>query len=195
MQNDEEMRLMQQMVGQDRASPGNMVAHFSMEPVEISEKSKEAGRPIYEEQEFITIHIPGDRHNVIFRPVRNVDKVQFGEKYRAFRANKEQPESGTPLSTLPFMSKAQVLELNYFGVKTAEQLVKMSDGNGQQIIGFSQLKSRVQTFLDAANGAAPALKLQAELEKRDNAMASMQATIDEQARLLKEIQAARKAKE
>lgn len=207
-QTQEDLDLMRQMSGQ-AGQRNNLMAVFSMEPVELAEETKRErreaeqkarkeaadrgeklgpekwpesvfGRPVYEEQEFVTIYIPGDKDNVIFRPVRNVDKVQYGDQYRAFKANKEQPVSGTPLDKLPFMSKAQCLELSYFGIKTAEQLVGASDAAGQRIIGWSQLKRQVQSFLDAAAGAAPTQKLHAELEKRDNEIATLRAALEEQ---------------
>lgn len=196
-QTAEDLALMQQMAGQS-GQKNNLLAVFSMEPVELAEDTKIErnkadparypdsiiGRPFYEDQEFITIYIPGDRNNVIFRPVRGVDRVQYADQYRAFKANKEQSVSGTPLEKLPFLSKSQCLELAYFGIKTAEQLVATADVNGQKIIGWAALKQRVQSFLDAAAGAAPAAKLQSELEKRDNEIASLKNMLDEQRKRL-----------
>jgi hypothetical protein len=178
-QSDHEMELMLQQAGQIPEQDARLMAVFSMEAVEIHDKSEKEGRPIFEEQEFITIYVPGDKDNVVFRPVRPVDKVRFREKYRAFKDGQAQPETGTPLTSLPFMSKAQVLELAYYGVRTAEQLGGMSDANGQKVMGWQQLRTRVKNFLDAASGAAPALKLQAELEKRDNEIASLRHMIEE----------------
>ena len=214
-QTQEEFQLMQQMAGK-LPEKNNLIAVFSMEPVELSEGTKEErrkvelaalsdavkagkpawepkfpesilGRPFYEEQEFITIYIPGDKDNVIFRPIRNVDKVQYGEQYRAFKANKEQPITGTPVDQLPFMSKSQCLELSYFGIRTVEQLVATSDVNGQKIVGWAALKSRAQTFLDAAAGAAPAAALQAELEKRDNEIDTLKKALAEQGKQIQAI--------
>ena len=199
-QTEAEFELMRQQMGYAPEQDARLLAKFSMEPVELSETTKEErikagqmppdalGRPVYEEQEFITIYIPGDKDNVIFRPIRNVDKVRFAAQYRAFRDNKSQPDVGTPLSSLPFMSKSQVLELEYFGCKTAEQLVGMSDVNGQKVIGWSQLKKRVQTFLDAAAGAAPALKLQSELEKRDADIDTLRKQLEAQSKIIEGLQ-------
>ena len=199
-QTQEDFQLMQQMAGK-LPEKNNLIAVFSMEPVELSESVKEErskkdpekfpasilGRPFYEDQEFVTIYIPGDKDNVIFRPVRNVDKVQYGEQYRAFKANKDQPLTGTPLDKLPFMSRSQCLELAYFGIKTAEQLVGTSDVNGQKIMGWAALKARVQSFLEAAAGNAPAAKLQAELEKRDNEIDTLKKALAEQGKQIQAI--------
>lgn len=186
---DAEMELMLQQAGQIPEQDQRLTVQFSMEPVEIHEKSVKEGRPIFEEQEFVTIYVPGDKDNVVFRPVRNSDKVRFRDKYRAFKEGQTEPETGTPLASLPFMSKAQVLELNYFGVRTAEQLITMNDQNGQKIMGWQQLKSRVKTFLDAAAGAAPAEKLQSELSKRDNEIEALRRMLEEQGKRLQEVTA------
>jgi hypothetical protein len=57
-------------------------------------------------------------------------------------------------------------------------LVSMADANAQRIMGFQSLKGKINTFLEAAKGAAPALKLQAELEKRDAEIAMLKQMVE-----------------
>jgi hypothetical protein len=178
----------------DYAAPGmgskgqdsRVYVKFSLEAIQDTEKSNEAGRPIFKDEEFITIMVPGDR-DFISRPVRNVDKQEFSVQYNAFKAGMEQPTEGTPLASLPFLTKVQVAELNAVNVKTAEQLRDMSDVLSQQFMGINLLKKQVGDFLAAAAGAAPALKLQAELEKRDTTIATLQKALDDQGKKIEEL--------
>lgn len=179
------MESLRQSMGQN---PGPKVpAKFSMEATPDFEATEKAGIQKFKEEEFITKWIPGDKDNVIFRPVRAIDKIEYPTEYAAFKANQEQPQNGTPLSIIPWMSKAQVAELNAFGVRTAEEFVNVSDTNGQRFIGFHQLKTRVKTYLDAAAGAAPALKLQSELEKRDQEITLLKQLMEEQGKKMDEL--------
>jgi hypothetical protein len=116
-----------------------------------------------------------------------LDQAEFPDQYKAFKLNLAQPQTGTPLSVLPFMSGSQVAELEYFGIKTAEQLVGMADVNGQKVMGFQQLKQKTQAYLDALAGAAPAQKLQAELEKRDSEIDLLKKMIEEQGKRMEEL--------
>ena len=165
-----------------------LFVQFSMEPEHNVTKSNEAGRPVYDEIEYIRIQVPGDKDNVVFRTAYPEDRRRFPKQYAAFKQNQETPVSGTPLSVLPFLSKAQVMEFAVVGVKTAEQLMGMSDANGQRFMGIQELKKRIGNFLEAAAGAAPALKLQAELEKRDGEIATLKKMMEEQSKQIEKLQ-------
>lgn len=183
---------MQALMAQSGAGPGRkVVVQFFMDAVRNNEKSDEAGRPIYEDKEFIKKMIPGDATSNVVRPVSKYDKVEFSREYEAFKAGLEAPIEGTPLTTIPFISKAQAMEMAGVGIKTAEQLRDISDVNGQKFMGFFGLRSKVIAYLDSAEKAAPVQKMQAELEKRDNDIAVLKQQLAEQADQIKEISRAR----
>jgi len=169
-----------------RGQDSRLYVKFHMEASHNEEKSIEAGRPIFIDEEYITIMVPGDR-DIICRPVRSMDKQEYAVQYAAFKAGLEQPTEGTPLSVLPFLTKVQVAELHAVNVKTAEQLRDMSDVLAQKFMGINSMRQQVGAFLEAAAGAAPALKLQAELEKRDNTIATLQAALDAQGKKIEEL--------
>lgn len=182
MAEDATMELMRQQMGGGTAEDNKkLMVKFSIEAVHDHEASEKQGRPVYKDEEFITIWVPGDKDNVPHRPVRYSDKVMYPDQYRAFKEGVSQAEPGTPLQMLPFMSPAQIAEMAHYGVKTAEQLVGMSDGNGQKVMGFQALKQRTQKYLEALAGAAPAQRLQSELSKRDDEIEALKKLISEQA--------------
>jgi hypothetical protein len=114
-------------------------------------KSKEAGRPIYEDVPYIKIMSPGNRDSIVERPAREADKYRFPQHWRNFQARESQDVvEGTPLSEWPAIQGSQVEELKFMHVLTLEQLVAMSDVNAQNIRGVYALKEKAQAYLDNA---------------------------------------------
>ena len=56
------------------------------------------------------------------RPARQLDKARFARQYQAFKAGKEDQQSGTPLNVVPFMTPAKAEEYKFFNIATVEQL-------------------------------------------------------------------------
>jgi hypothetical protein len=163
-----------------------LFVNFYTKAVEDAEASAKEGRPVHREAEFVTIIVPGDR-DTTEREVRPSDRDQFAQQYNAFKNKQEQPVSGTLLSSLPFLTKAQVADLNAGNVRTAEQLANMSDVLAQKFMGMNNLRKRTQDFLDAAAGNAPLERLNAELEKRDSTIAVLQKALDDQGKKIEEL--------
>lgn len=170
----------------DQGQGGRLFVQFHIEAVQDMDLSTKEGRPVHVEQEFITIIVPGDRDTIV-RPVRENDKEQFAQQYTAFKNKQEQPITGTPLSVLPFLTKAQVADLSAANVRTAEQLANMSDVLAQKFMGLNSLRRRTKDFLDAAAGNAPIERLNAELEKRDTTIAVLQKALDDQGKKIEEL--------
>ena len=103
---------------------------------------------------------------------------RFAKQYANFKAGREAAESGTPLSALVWLTPSQIMELNSLNCRTVEQLAGMSDQLSQKFMGHHAMKQRAQAYLEFAKDAAPMLKLQAELEKRDDQIATMQKQIE-----------------
>ena len=139
---------------------------FYSEAIKNESKTIAAGRPIYDDIDHIKILAPGSRDTFVTEATPEY-QMRFADRWKQYKANQEQTVSGTPLSEIPWMTKGQVAEFRAVSCVTAEQLVNMPDNVSQKFMGHHQLKARVQAFLDAAAGAAPALKLQAELDQRD----------------------------
>lgn len=148
---------------------------FHRVPVLNEYKSAQAGRAVYDEKDFIKIHVPGDKNNVVDRPLDTLDKIRFGDKYEKWKAGQQEAISGTPLSAMPTMTPGKVAEYEYFNIKTIEQLSGAPDNLGQKMMGFNADKARAKAFLDAAAGNAPIEKMNAELAKRDEEIETLKA--------------------
>jgi hypothetical protein len=140
-------------------------------------KSIEAGRPIFDEIDQIKIMTPGSRDTFVGDATPTYQR-RFPGQWARYKAGHDQTiGNGTPLNNLPWMTIGQIAEFNAVGCHTVEQLVGMSDALSQKFMGHLQIKQRAQVYLDSAKGNAPALKLQAELEKRDQQIAELQETV------------------
>lgn len=173
---ESEMQALQGTDGQ--GNPRKHIVEFFTDAVYNEQKSVEEGRPIYEDREFIKKLIPGDPTCNWIGLVTKEDTLRYRAEYQAFKAGQEAPLEGTPLTTLPFLTKAQVMEMAARGIKTAEQLRDIPDSVGQTFMGFQGLKRKVVAFLDQAKEAAPSQKLAAELSKRDDEIAALKAMIE-----------------
>lgn len=139
-------------------------------------KSIAAGRPIFDEIDLVKIITPGSRDSFVGDATPEY-QARFATQWARYKAGQEQTTSGTPLSMLPWLSMSQVDEFKAVGCHTVEQLVGMPDSVSQKFMGHFQIKQRAQVYLDAASNAAPTLKMQAELEKRDEQIAELQAQV------------------
>lgn len=184
---------------QIQASTHGMYCNFYMEAEQDLVKSLEEGRPIFKESPYVMIMTPGDQSSVVRRPIRTGhhpkdDNNRFAVEYNAFLNNMEQPIEGTLLSEWPQISKSQCLELDALHIKTVEQLANLNDGAASQYMGMQDLKSRAKAWIELASAEAPLAFMTAQLEERDDAIASMKNTMLEMQAELGDLKGAPKRK-
>jgi len=146
----------------------NLAVRFLVEPMKNEAKTKEAGRPIYDDTEMVEIRIPGDP-DIRRYQVKQEHKLRFPKQYLAFRQNQNQElVTGTPLTAWPVMSRAQTEEARYMGLHSVEQLAGAGDGMVQRMgPGWQTLKQKAKDWLAAAQSGATLSKLREELSERD----------------------------
>lgn len=152
---------------------------FYMDTVEMTADSIRQGRRKVGDMEFIQIMVPGDKNNIIKRRVNDMDRRRFPAQYDRFKQGLEEQTVGTPLSELTSITAAKVKEYEYFNIRTVEQLAGTPDGSqaGQAMMGFQQDKQRAEAFLAIADGRAPLIDMQRQLEERDKMMEEMREQI------------------
>jgi hypothetical protein len=163
--------------GRQAADDAKLLIQFLMYPHHLTDASIEAGRPMYEDREYVKIMVPGDKDNIVFRPVRPQDKQRFAQAYFAFKNNQGEIVQGTPLESWPAITRAMVEEMKFFHIRTVEQLAGMSDTNAQNFRGAVDLRARARTFLDMSKGSAEAEKMAAELKNRDDKISVLEDTV------------------
>lgn len=156
-----------------RSADDRLMIKFEIFPHPNEIKSLEAGHPVYDDREYITIIVPGDKNSIVHRPVWAQDKSRFARQYAQFKNGQEQTTVGLPLKLWGGITRGQAEEFLFFNVKTVEQLAEMSDGNGISIHGFQGLKSRAKDYLAQTKEQQPMLQMRADLEKRDTEIVTL----------------------
>ena len=140
-----------------------VIVEFMTKAVKLEFRSKQEGRPVYEDQEFVTILIPGTRGTSAHEPVNDEHRARWPKEYAAFKEGKELPLEGTPLANWPnsSMTRSRVEELAFFNVRTVEQLAAVDDAAVQRLgMGAWEMRENARKFLDVAkNGTAPLERL------------------------------------
>ena len=156
----------------ERGSEGTLIAQFYTGVVFMSFKSEEAGRPIYEDVDFIKIFIPGDKNNIIDRPCHEGDKQRFPQQWAHYKNQKDgdQKEIGTPITEWPKLSLSQKEELKALKFFTVESVANASDQalskigmiGGMSPYAFRDAAIR---FLKVATDDAAVSKIESESKK------------------------------
>ena len=159
------------------AEPG-IFAEFFKHPLLMTHKSNEAGRPIYEDFDFVRIKVAGVEKDLVERKATNLDKERFAEEWAKYQAGEKQ-ESGTRIEFWPALTPAMVKNLQAFNIYTVEAMANLSDAGCMKIMGAYKLREDARKYLDNGSEAA-------ELRK----MAENQAkVIDQQGKELAELRA------
>lgn len=156
-----------------------LFVHFYMHPHPDKEASAREGRPMFQSREYISIIVPGDKLNIVKRPAMDLDKRRFAQKYAQFKNGNEQVANGTPLETVPWISREQVEELKFFHVRTLEHLADMADVHAQKFMGIHRLRQKARDHIALAKEQAPALRLQEETRRKDEQIATLQKQLAE----------------
>lgn len=170
-----------------RSADDRLMIKFELFPHPNETKSLEAGHPVYDDKEFITIIVPGDKTSIVHRPVWAQDKERFARQYAQFKQGQEQTVVGLPLKLWGGITLGQAKEFEYFNIKTVEQLAEMSDGNGIVIQGFNGLKQRAKDYVAQTKDQQPMMEMRAELEKKDSEIAALSQNFQELSGQVKEL--------
>jgi hypothetical protein len=160
------------------AGDARLYVEFSRKPRLHPGRSREEGRAIYEEVDYVRIHVPGDKSSVVERPVSEQDAYRFADRYAKWKAGQSEAVTGTPLSSLPTMSPSKIEEYKFFKIVTVEQLAEANDNLGAKFMSFNADKQRAQAFLQVAANNAPIEKMNSELQKRDMEIENLRTMVE-----------------
>jgi hypothetical protein len=174
--------------------PDRCVPRFHVKAVRLAAKSKEEGRDVYEDREFVEIITPGDTKSIIDRAVTDEDRRRWPQFYAAFKAGREEATVGTPLELWPPIgSPAMVQTLKALHIRTVEDLAGLSDSGINNIgMGGRVLRDKAQLWLSEAKDKGAAILTA--LEERDADKARIQQLEEQVAELGATIAAMQKNK-
>lgn len=159
-------------------STAGLYVRFSKVPKQHAKKSDEQGRPVFEEVDYITIAVPGDKSSEVCRPVTPDDIARFKPAWDRYLAGQGERLDGIPLREWPGVTRAQVEELAYFNVRTVEQLAEVNDGNLKNMGPMLALRQKARDYLERVRSDAPAQRMRQELEQRDSQISKLQAQVE-----------------
>lgn len=172
-----------------------LFVEFDMKACLDEEASKEAGRPIFRDKEYVRIIIPGDRLANVHKEVTPAIRAQYADQYQAWKTGGDQhATTGTPLSVWawPGITRSTVEELKYFRCYTVEQLAGLQDGVLSRLgPGYLKLREEARAWLKSAETSAPLSKLQGENDELKARLASAEAMLKEQGATLARLDARR----
>jgi hypothetical protein len=122
-------------VGMVNFQDRNTHAIFYWDKMHNAAKSREHGRPWYDNVVMVRIGNPGERLNIVIRPATQGDKQRFALQWAQFQQQKEQRPEGTPLNCLFPENPAMIGNFEGAGVYTVEQLAGLS-GNAIETLGM-----------------------------------------------------------
>jgi hypothetical protein len=142
-------------------------------------RSKETGKPEFDLVPMIKKCNPGDQTNIVERPVREEDKLEWPLHWAAYeRQTSYRPESGTPLEDWPRLDVATVAKLKALEFHTVEQVAECSDQQCQRIgMDCYGIRSRAAAYIAAAKDTALVQKQADALAIAAQEKADLQATV------------------
>jgi hypothetical protein len=163
----------------DVMARGRLQVQFHLFPIKDARRSAEEGRPIFEQREFVRIYVPGDKDNVVDREVEDADRRRFAREYDAWKRGLDAPTTGTPLSQWPAVDRAQVAELEFFHVRTVEELASLADNHASRFRGINDLRQKARDYLAAAQGQAPIERLRYEVAAKETEADGLRTQVEE----------------
>lgn len=150
---------------------------FFLKPFENHNKSREAGRPIFDDREMIEIIFPADRKRTVVAPANEMHYVphhkqqmtyaeRFKPIYEQWKTGNAEYVHGTPLSQAAFATPAMIEEMKREKIVTVEQLAGLPDNAVARLgPGWRERRDQAQAFLKSADSTSEIAALRAEIER------------------------------
>lgn len=172
----------------DQMNPdATLGVEFFLKAVENPRRSREEGRPIFEDIEFVRIAFPGDNKKEHVAPAHEMHYVsaakrqmtyaeRFAASYAAFKDANADFMTGTPLSLMPGFLPSEREEMERQKIRTIEQLAGLPD----RVIakmgpGWRQKVENAQAYLKRAEGTAEVDALKAKIAELEAMMKGQKA--------------------
>lgn len=144
-----------------------LIVRFFVKPKLLGLKSKQQGRPVYEDREYVEIKVKGQDKQVAVHEVKAEHKQKFPIAYHQFTSQKPAPVIGTPVEMLPNLGPSLAERLKVMNIRTIEDLAAISDENVLSAIGMGarELIGRARQWVEGHSAK------ETELEQRVESLA------------------------
>ena len=165
---------------QRQSKETGVIPEFEIKMIKNNYKSEKEGRPIFDEVEWITIRVAGDRNNVVSSKVRDEHRQRFPHHYAVFKSGEQVANSGTPLEEWPVITRSMAANLKALNITTVEELAGLSD---QGIInighGGRDLVNQAKAFIEMAKEGADPQHYAAENQRLNDEISRLKNQINE----------------
>lgn len=159
-----------------------VLVQFRTEPKKAQAKSREKGRPVYEDIDVIEIRNPADQFTVIVRAATEQDKRTYRKAWTAYsNENKADKVEGTLLREWRGITRAQAQEAAYFKILTVEQLAEADEETIADLgMEWFDLKKDAELYLLDTQSTAERTAMADENQKLRKQLEEMQKALAEQ---------------
>lgn len=153
---------------------------FSTRAMQNTYLSAAQGRPIFEDQLWVEIRVPGNQLLTIETPALEEHKRRFPRQWAYFQQthSTDGQNIGTPLSQWPILRPSQIEELRALKFYTVENVAFASDeqiGRIGMLAGMAPMsfRERAKLYLEGAKQHSLAATQQEEIKARDAEIAAL----------------------
>lgn len=169
----------------DPGAVGKCPAYFSWRA-----KQKDPNKPECEKVAYITILIPGGFiPDVVERPVKDKDKIDYPREWALFQEGKDSSEVGWPIDKCPFLDVAQAATYKLMGILNMENLAGASDTVLQNVMGGLTHRDKARAMIKAQAEAGPMLDL---VSKNEQLTSQVQILTEQVKELCQEVERQKK---
>lgn len=152
----------------------NSFIEFYDDAIEVTWKSEQEGRPVYEQRTMIRIITPGDSTCTFESLATDEHKRQYPKQYEAYQRQSGPLIEGTMLAAWPPINKSQCKEAQFFEIHTVEQLAGLTDSQVSRMgMGWQQLRTQAKAYLIAAKDSAHVTQQAAEMDRLKGELEAM----------------------
>ena len=163
-------------VAMDGHDPNQGVyALFYSRAVQNNALSRDEGRPVFVDRDYVKVIIPADKHATVDRPARDEDKQHWPREWAKYEAGQHEAVTGTPLAALSWLMPSQIKSLEAVDVLSVEHLAAVSDGNLKNLgMGGRDMRERAKNFLAVAKDQSHVTRLSDENQALKDQVALLQ---------------------
>lgn len=173
-----------QMIGQHSGivqfgNPDAMVVTFYKRSVLNAVKTQAAGMRVHEDQDWVRVQQPGEKEQVVDRPVQQSDTRRWPNQWQDYVQNRKQTPVGIPIDLL-FPNHPSIADnLKAQNVHTVEQLANLSATGMANIgMGAQDYINHAKQYLDVAHRGVGFHQMQSELKKRDDQIRTLEKIVE-----------------
>ena len=151
-----------------------LIVGFYRKSVLNQAKSREQGKRIYEDKDWVKIQHPGETLHILDRAVIESDKFRWPRQWAQYEGGKEQVPDGVPLSVLYPANPSITDTLIGYNIHTVEQLSNLS-GNAIQTVGMGcqEWVNYAKKYLEQANKGVDFHRFEKAISEKDQQISTL----------------------